>query len=162
MTFAERGTLPLENVEAYPRPPVLEQVPHTLRVELGTHVVAETSAGLRALETFHAPTYYFPANDVFADLIPVSGRTFCEWKGVAQYFDISLGGLQSSHAAWTYAKPSSTFSPLAGYIAFYAGRMTACYVGQVRVLPQPGDFYGGWITPNLQGKIKGAPGTRHW
>lgn len=151
-----------ENVEGYPRPPRLEPINDTLRVELRGGLVAETTRGFRALETYHAPTYYFPRGDVLAQLTPVTGNTFCEWKGVAQYFDVSINGHVASAAAWTYEKPSTAFKAIAGYVSFYAGKLDACYVGGVRVLPQPGDFYGGWVTPNLQGKIKGGPGTRHW
>lgn len=159
-----QGEFPLkpENVQSYPRPPRLEPVADRLRVELGDHVVAETYRGIRVLETHHAPTYYFPREDVSADLISLSNRTFCEWKGVARYFDVALLGQTAEGAAWSYGKPSSTFAPLAHYVAFYAGLMSACYVASVRVIPQPGDFYGGWVTPNLTGQIKGAPGTRHW
>ncbi|WP_422176417.1 DUF427 domain-containing protein [Aestuariivita sp.] len=151
-----------ENVQDYPRPPRLEPVQQRLRVLLGDGLVAETTRGLRALETHHAPTYYFPRADVLAQLIPIGGRSFCEWKGVAQYYDIALAGQTAARAAWSYDKPSSTFAPIAGYLAFYAGKMTACHVGDLRVIPQPGEFYGGWVTPNLTGRIKGAPGTRHW
>ncbi len=158
------GTFPLktENVEDYPRPPRLEPVTDVLRVELCGSVVAETNRGLRILETYHPPTYYFPRADVLATLTPISGSTFCEWKVAAQYFDVSVGQITAGGAAWTYETPSSEFAPLAGYVSFYAGKMSACFVGSVQVLQQPGDFYGGWITPNLEGRIKGAPGTRHW
>lgn len=162
MTQDTEHALPTENVQDYPRPPRLEPVPQTLRVLLGDTVVVQTSRALRVLETHHAPTYYFPPNDVDAELAPCSGRSFCEWKGVAAYFDVIAGGLRAERAAWSYASPSHAFSDLAGYLAFYSGRMTSCYVGDCRVMPQPGDFYGGWVTPNLTGQIKGAPGTRHW
>ncbi len=151
-----------ENVEDFPRPPRLETVAETLRIKLGGQLVAETTGALRVLETYHAPTYYLPPSDVAAQLVPVGGSTFCEWKGVARYFDVVVEGAVATSAAWTYEKPSSAFHPIAGYLAFYAGKMSACFVGDVRVIPQPGDFYGGWVTPNLTGKIKGAPGTRHW
>ena len=151
-----------ENVETYPRPPRLEPVSEVLRIELGGQLVAETDRAIRALETYHAPTYYFPRDDIAAQLVPVSGRTFCEWKGVAQYFDVVVEGAVAKHAAWTYEQPSSTFRSITGYLAFYAGQMSVCLVGDVQVIPQRGDFYGGWVTPNLTGKIKGAPGTRHW
>ncbi len=151
-----------ENVEDFPRPPRLEKVAETLRIELGGQLVAETTGALRVLETYHAPTYYLPQSDIAAQLVPVGGSTFCEWKGVARYFDVVVEGSVAKSAAWTYEKPSSTFHPIAGYLAFYAGKMSACFVGEVQVIPQPGDFYGGWVTPNLTGKIKGAPGTRHW
>ena len=151
-----------ENVQSYPRPPALEPVPQRLRVELAGQVVAETRAAFRALETHHAPTYYFPPADVFAQLSPANGRTFCEWKGVARYFDVRVEGAVAEAAAWSYDRPSSTFSRIRGYVAFYAGRMDACFVGTIRVSPQDGSFYGGWVTPNLTGQVKGAPGTLHW
>ena len=162
MTARKDSPLLSEDVQSYPRPPRLEEEQHRLRIELAGQLVADTTRGLRALETHHAPTYYFPVADVLADLTPSPGRTFCEWKGVAQYFDVSVDGRTAERAAWSYDAPSSTFAPIEGYLAFYAGLMDACYVGSVRVVPQPGDFYGGWVTPNLTGKIKGGPGTAHW
>ena len=151
-----------ENVETYPRPPRLEPVSEVLRIELAGKPVAETHRAMRVLETYHAPTYYLPREDIVADLIPASGRSYCEWKGVAAYFDVSVDGSVAKSAAWTYVKPSPSFQLIAGYLAFYAGKMSACFVGDAQVIPQPGDFYGGWVTSNLTGKIKGAPGTRHW
>lgn len=162
MTLHGDFSLPPENVQSYPRPPLLEPVDYILRVELGEHVVAETRRGLRMLETHHAPTYYFPCGDVAAELRPVSGRTFCEWKGVAQYADVAIAGQVAPRASWFYNKPSSRFARLTDHIAFYPALMSVCYVGSLRVVPQLGNFYGGWVTPNLTGTIKGAPGTRHW
>jgi uncharacterized protein (DUF427 family) len=154
--------LPTENVQDYPRPPALEPVLHPLRVLLDGQVVARTDAGFRVLETHHAPTYYFPRGDVLAELTPASGASYCEWKGAARYWDVTLGDRHVERGAWSYDAPTQGFVQMAGYVAFYAGLMDACFVGDVAVVPQPGDFYGGWTTPNLQGRIKGAPGTRHW
>jgi uncharacterized protein (DUF427 family) len=154
--------LPRENVQSYPRPPALEPVPQGIRVLLGGVLVAETSRALRALETHHAPTYYLPREDIQATLRPAQGTSFCEWKGVARYFDVISGGKTALRAAWAYDRPTARFAALAGYVAFYAGLMDEAWVGDLRVIPQPGDFYGGWVTPNLDGEIKGAPGTRHW
>ena len=154
--------LPRENVQSYPRPPRLGSVPQRILVRLGGAVVAETTRALRVLETHHAPTYYLPPDDVAATLRPAPGETFCEWKGAARYFDVVSGTATSPRAAWSYGRPAPSFAPLAGYIAFYAGLMDEAWVGDLKVLPQPGDFYGGWITSNLDGKIKGAPVTRHW
>lgn len=151
-----------ENVQSYPRPPALEPVLQGIRVLLGGILVAETSRALRALETHHAPTYYLPREDIHATLRPTQGTSFCEWKGVARYFDVISGGKTALHAAWAYHRPSARFAALADYVAFYAGLMDEAWVGDLRVIPQPGDFYGGWVTPNLDGQIKGAPGTRHW
>ncbi|MEO1240198.1 MAG: DUF427 domain-containing protein [Pseudomonadota bacterium] len=151
-----------ENVQDYPRPPALEPVRHRLRVLLNGKTVAETTRALRVLETHHAPTYYIPPEDVMAALIPSRGTTFCEWKGQAAYFDVRAGNKTAHRAAWSYPSPSASFSALVGHMSFYAGAMDACFVGEERVIPQPGDFYGGWVTANLQGRIKGTPGTEHW
>lgn len=151
-----------ENVQDYPRPPALEPVPQRIRIVLGGVTVADTTRALRVLETHHAPTYYLPPDDIRATLRPVPGSSFCEWKGAARYLDVIVGDAAALRAAWVYDRPTPRFAPLAGYLAFYAGRVDEAWVGDVRVLPQPGDFYGGWVTPNLQGRIKGAPGTRHW
>jgi hypothetical protein len=40
--------------------------------------------------------------------------------------------------------------------------MDACYLDDELVTPQEGDFYGGWITSEIAGPFKGAPGTRGW
>ena len=151
-----------ENVQSYPRPPVLEPVPQRIVIRLGGMLVAETTGALRVLETHHAPTYYVPPQDVRALLRPAVGSSICEWKGVARYFDVLAGTTTALRAAWAYVHPSPGLVPLAGYVAFYAGIMDEAWVGDLRVVPQPGDFYGGWVTPNLDGRIKGAPGTRHW
>lgn len=151
-----------ENVQTYPRPPALESVPHLLRVILDGEVVAETERGYRVLETHHAPTYYIPRDDVRAMLSPARGRSFCEWKGEAVYWDVTAGEVTIPRAAWSYPEPTSDFTSIADHLAFYATSMDACFVGEHRVLPQAGDFYGGWVTDNLRGRIKGAPGTEHW
>lgn len=151
-----------ENVQDYPRPPALEPVLHLVCVLFSGKTIAETSRAMRVLETHHAPTYYIPSEDILAELIPVRGTSFCEWKGRAAYFDVRVGGRTASRAAWSYIAPDKPFQALAGYVSFYAGAMDACFVGDERVIPQPGDFYGGWVTANLQGRIKGAPGTENW
>lgn len=154
--------LPRENVQSYPRPPRLEPVPQRIVVRLGGAVAAESSRALRILETHHAPTYYLPREDVAAALTAVPGSSFCEWKGTARYFDVTAGGVTVRRAAWGYDRPTPGFAAIAGHVAFYAGQMDEAWVGDTRVIPQPGDFYGGWVTPNLEGRIKGAPGTQHW
>ncbi|MEM6759888.1 MAG: DUF427 domain-containing protein [Pseudomonadota bacterium] len=160
--MAQMQTLPVENVQHYPRPPALEAVPQRITVVLNTVVIVDTCAALRVLETHHAPTYYIPPSDITGQLIPAEGRSYCEWKGMARYFDVVADGHVAARAAWSYDDPSTRFAKLAGYVAFYANNMDACTVGGETVQPQPGDFYGGWQTSNLTGIVKGGPGTRHW
>ncbi|WP_439546138.1 DUF427 domain-containing protein [Sandarakinorhabdus sp.] len=151
-----------ENVQNYPRPPALAQVAQRIVIRHGGVLVADTVAALRVLETHHAPSYYLPLGDVLAGLRPAAGSSFCEWKGRARYFDLIAGAAVVPRAAWCYDQPTARFAALAGHIAFYAGLIDEAWVGDMRVVPQPGDFYGGWVTPNLVGRIKGAPGTNHW
>ncbi|MCJ2032835.1 DUF427 domain-containing protein [Methylobacterium sp. J-068] len=152
-----------ESVWAYPRPPALESVAARLRVVLGGRTIADTRAGLRVLETSHPPTYYFPPGDVAAGVLgPARRAGICEWKGRAVLHDVAAGDRRAEGAAWAYPDPTPDFSDLAGYVAFYAGPMEACFVGDARVTPQPGGFYGGWITPGLVGPFKGGPGSMGW
>ncbi|MEM6676997.1 MAG: DUF427 domain-containing protein [Pseudomonadota bacterium] len=151
-----------ESVWDYPRPPRLERVAETLRVELGGAIVAETRAGFRVLETSHPPTYYLPPGDVVATLTPAHGQSICEWKGAAQYFDVTAGKRTARRAAWAYPRPTPAFTEIAGYLAFYPAAFDACYVAGEKVLAQEGDFYGGWRTSNLRGPFKGGPGTMGW
>jgi uncharacterized protein (DUF427 family) len=152
-----------ESVWDYPRPPRLVAASARLVVVLGGATVADTTRGYRVLETSHPPNYYFPPDDV-ADgaLVRADHASFCEWKGRAHYFAVLGGDRVEADAAWAYDHPSDAFAAIAGYVAFYAGRMDACYVDGERVLPQPGSFYGGWITANVVGPFKGEPGSRGW
>jgi len=152
-----------ESVWEYPRPPRLEPVADRLTVTFGGVVVADTTAGFRVLETSQAPAYYFPPDDVEAGCLRASrSRTWCEWKGAASYVDVVVGDLTVTDAAWTYPTPTPAFAPIAGFLAFYAQKADRCTVGDDVVLPNDGDFYGGWITSRVVGPFKGAPGTRGW
>ena len=134
-----------------------------LRVEALGEVLAETRHALRVLETFHPPTYYLPPESLRQALLqPCPGASFCEWKGVARYFDVVRNpGAEHEQrlrrAVWTYPDPSAAFRPLAGWFAVYPALMDGCWVDGERVRPQPGGFYGGWITANLEGPFKGDP-----
>lgn len=154
--------MPVENVQSYPRPPVVEAVPQRICVFLADTLIVDSTRAYRVLETHHPPTYYIPPDDVTCELLPAAGRSFCEWKGFARYFDVRVGSLTSKRAAWCYDEPSHTFSAIRHHLAFYADKMDRCLVGEMTVDAQAGNFYGGWITANLQGMPKGAPGTEHW
>ncbi len=96
-------------------------------------------------------------------LRPSDGRgTVCEWKGSATCFDLVVGDRVSRRAAWTYEQPLPGYEALAGRIAFYAGRVDAATVDGETVRPQPGGFYGGWVTDDVVGPFKGEPGTEGW
>ena len=150
-------------VADFPRPPALEQVPEPVRVVLGGVEIAATTAAWRILETYHPPTYYLPWDAFLPGALTPSARTsFCEWKGVARYVGLTGGGRTAPDAGWTYPDPSPAYAALRNHVALYAGRVDACFVGGEQVLPQPGGFYGGWITAAFEGPFKGGPGTQFW
>lgn len=153
-------TLKIENVQDYPRPPELRSVPHRFRIEFGGQAILETDQAPQVLETHHAPTYYIPPHDIDAVLTEAIGKSFCEWKGVATYWDVQCGTAKATKAAWSYAAPTPSFEPIKDYLTSYAERMNAYFVGLHSVISQPGGFYGGWITENLSVRIKGALGTK--
>jgi uncharacterized protein (DUF427 family) len=163
MTSLAANRRPEESVWDYPRPPRIEPLDRHVRVELGGEVIAESDRAVRVLETAGAPTIYLPQEDVRAEVLrPAKGTTECEWKGTASYFDAISGGKIRPRAAWTYRDPKPGYEQLRDWIAFYAGRVDAAYLGDERVTPQPGDFYGGWITAEIEGPFKGEPGSEGW
>ena len=118
--------------------------------------------------------YYLPKSCLLLPLTPTRKSTFCEYKGRATYYSISLPDeeTQVSDSSWTpkfevvkdriwsYENPTKEYMQLKGYVSFYAGPWE-CYVDGEEVKPQPGDFYGGWMTEELEGIIKGDAATRH-
>ena len=157
------GKTVTESVWDYPRPPRVEPVSSHVTVTHRGVTLVSSDSSVRVLETSHPPTYYLPVNH-FAEgvLVPIGGNTFCEFKGMASYFHLVVDGQRIERAAWTYENPSPGFESLAGTVALYASRVDECRVGDEVVIPQEGDFYGGWITRNIVGPFKGAPGTRGW
>jgi uncharacterized protein (DUF427 family) len=158
-----------ESVWDYPRPPRVEDVDKKVKVVFGGVTLAYTTRAKRVLETSHPPVYYIPQQDIQMEFLRGSGHTsFCEWKGRAGYYDIAtkdeITGEEKSEkgAAWYYPDPVREFEGLKDHVAFYPNRMDACWVGGQKVEAQEGDFYGGWITPDIVGPFKGAPGTWGW
>jgi uncharacterized protein (DUF427 family) len=152
-----------ESVWDYPRPPRLEDTKDRVRVVAGGITVADSAQAKRVLETSHPPVYYIPPQDVKREhLQEASHRSWCEWKGEARYYALTVPGKIIEQAAWCYPSPSDNFASIAGYFAFYPSKVDACYVGDELVKPQPGDFYGGWITSRIVGPFKGPPGTFGW
>lgn len=152
-----------ESVWDYPRPALAQPCASALRIVHRGVMIAETCRAVRTLETSHPPTYYFPPDDVDLTLLRVaSGGSFCEWKGQARYLDVVVDGERLAAAAWSYPDPTPDFFSLRDHIAFYATPFDICTVDGEAVTPQPGGFYGGWITSALAGPFKGIPGSRFW
>ena len=152
-----------ESVWDYPRPPRLEAVPQHVRVVFNDVVMADTNQALRILETSHPPVYYLPPEDVRMEYLKQNRhQSFCEFKGMAGYYDLEIEGQRVANAAWFYPNPVPQYAALRDYLAFYPSKMDACYVGNALVRAQEGDFYGGWITDKIVGPFKGGAGTWGW
>lgn len=152
-----------ESVWDYPRPPRLELCPKPIRILCNGVAIAKTTGAYRVLETSHPPVYYLPPADIVQQyLTPAPGKSFCEWKGIAHYYTVTVGDKTLPKVAWYYPDPTPAFAEIKNYVAFYAAPMDACYVDEELVIPQPGGFYGGWITPDIVGPFKGEPGSFGW
>lgn len=152
-----------ESVWDYPRPPKLEKVKKTIEIFFNDTLIAHTTNAYRVLETSHPPVYYLPLDDIKKEYLQNSERTtYCEWKGAGSYYHVFVNGKTAADAAWYYDKPKAGFEAIKGYPAFYAQSMDKCFINGVEVEPQPGGFYGGWITPEIVGPFKGEEGTWGW
>ncbi|BDI34293.1 hypothetical protein CCAX7_63440 [Capsulimonas corticalis] len=145
-----------ESVWDYPRPPRIEQSEKHLEIMFGGMLIVDTRHAWRILETSHPPVYYIPQDDIRMDfLTPAKLQTFCEWKGMASYWNLTVSVKTSGHAAWSYPNPVDAYLALKDHLAFYPGKMDECRVNGEVVMAQSGDFYGGWITHDIVGPFKG-------
>ncbi len=152
-----------ESVWSYPRPAVAEPCASRIVIEHRGSTVADTRSAVRTLETSHPPSYYIPPADIAPGVLRrASGTSICEWKGSAIYWDVVVGDLVLPRVGWSYPDPTPAFALLRDHVAFYAGPFDLCTVDGERVTPQPGGFYGGWITSRVVGPFKGGPGTMGW
>jgi uncharacterized protein (DUF427 family) len=152
-----------ESVWDYPRPPALENSSRHIEVRFNGVTIADTRRAKRILETSHPPVYYIPPADIRMEFLHENPRaTWCEWKGLARYYDLEVNGRRADLAAWYYPLPTRIYEPMMTYVAFYPHLMEACLVDGERVVPQDGDFYGGWVTREIVGPFKGGEGTMGW
>jgi uncharacterized protein (DUF427 family) len=152
-----------ESVRDYPRPPRVEKCEKRIQVVFNDLVIADTTHANRVLETNHPPVYYIPPGDLQIEYLHLSDKkSFCEWKGIASYYTIIVRERLAKDAAWYYPDPTPAFLAIKHYVAFYPQLMDACYVDGELVQPQPGVFYGGWITKDIIGPFKGKLGSENW
>jgi uncharacterized protein (DUF427 family) len=152
-----------ESVWDYPRPPRLAPDARHVVVRMGACILADTHRAVRVLETASPPTFYLPPEDIDQTLLVAEpGVSLCEWKGAANYWTVVLpDGQRMEAVGWSYPRPKPAFAAIAGWLSFYPARLD-CEVDGERVRPQPGGFYGGWLTDEIVGPVKGDPGTGHW
>ena len=151
------------SVWSFPRPAIAEPCDARVVIEHRGVIVADTRAAVRTLETSHPPSYYIPRGDIADGVLRrAEGRSLCEWKGQAVYWDIVTGGIVIPRVGWGYPDPTPAFAAIRDHVAFYAEPFDRCSVDGETAVPQPGGFYGGWITSDLAGPFKGVQGSRFW
>ena len=116
-----------------------------IKVEFGGHVIAETTGAPVPERAIHRTTTSRPATSCRAPWDALTTAPSASGRG-GPTTSTSTPGTGRGGRAWGYDNPTASFEAIAGYVAFYAGRMDACWVGDELVVPQPGGFYGGWIT----------------
>lgn len=105
----------------------LEPTPKRVRVVLGGETIADSRRAMLLHEQGHQPLYYFPPEDVVADVLEPSDRhTRCPRKGEASYYSVRVGSSVVEAGAWYYPEVLAGAPPgLAGLIAFYWDRLDA-------------------------------------
>ncbi|MFK7849026.1 MAG: DUF427 domain-containing protein [Rhodothermales bacterium] len=160
-SFAKEPAPGQESVWDYPRPPELVNDSRLVEVRLGETLIARTHQAYRVLETASPPTFYLPEEDVILSLLmPVDGQSNCEWKGAARYWVLKKAP-ELGPIGWDYPSPNPAFGSIRNALSFYPDKVD-CFVDGEHVRPQPGQFYGGWVTDEIVGPVKGEPGTGHW
>lgn len=99
--------------------------------------IADSANAIVLQETRHAPTYYFPRDDVRMDLLQASNHlTHCPFKGNASYWSLEVGDKKAENLVWSYEEPFPEVEKIAGYLGFYWEKMDAWYEDDVQVFEQ--------------------------
>ncbi len=94
------------------------------QVHSGDELLADSTATLIVDESGYAPAVYFPRADVRVEQLAGSdSKTTCPFKGEAAYWRLASTG-DSRDIAWSYPDTYDEVTDIAGFIAFYADRVT--------------------------------------
>lgn len=121
----------------------LDPTPKRIRVTVAGETIADSRRAMLLHESGHQPIYYFPPQDVRADVLEPSDRhTHCPKKGEASYHTIRIGEHLVNAGAWYYPDPLPHAPPiLKDLIAFYWERMDGWFEEDEQVFGHPRDPY---------------------
>jgi uncharacterized protein (DUF427 family) len=121
----------------------LDPSPKRIRVEVGGEVIADSRRAMMLHESGHQPIYYFPPEDVRADVLePTDRHTHCPKKGDASYYTIRAGDEVVENGAWYYPEPlPGAPEELKDAIAFYFKRMGRWFEEGEEIFVHPRDPY---------------------
>lgn len=139
------------NIDRQSQIPRVEKTDARIKVIFNDTVLAETDTPVLVLEFGLPPVYYIPKEDVKMEYLRLTDRqTHCSWKGDANYFDISVDNKTARNAAWIYPDPKKRFQTGRDHLAFYPGKLDACYVNGKKVVHPEKATFTGWITEEEQ------------
>jgi uncharacterized protein (DUF427 family) len=110
-----------------------------VRAYLGGEAVADTASPVLVWEVPYYPTYYFPAADVRAELVPDGGVVHSPSRGDARTFTVRAGGKEAPRAALRYE--DSPIEELRGLIRLDWQAMDAWFEEDEEVFTHPRDPY---------------------
>ncbi len=119
-----------------------DPVPHRVRAIFAGETVVDSTNVKMLHETGHLPVYYFPEEDLRADLLePSEHSTHCPVKGDATYRSIRVGGRVAENAVWAYPEPIESAPFLAGHVALYWDAADEWFVEDEQAFGHPRDPY---------------------
>jgi uncharacterized protein (DUF427 family) len=120
----------------------LEPTPKRIRVVIDGETIADSTRAMILHESGLQPIYYFPPEDVRADVLePSDKRTHCPKKGDASYYTVVVGEHVVRSAAWYYPEPLPDAPPIRDLIAFYWDKVDRWLEEDEEVFVHPRDPY---------------------
>lgn len=87
-------------------------------------VLGESSNALELIEGDYPPVIYFPRGDISMAFFDKSDTaSTCPYKGTATYYNLEAKSGTFADAAWSYETPKDGVSEIAGYMAFFGGKV---------------------------------------
>lgn len=121
----------------------MEESPRRVRAVFNGETVVDSRRAKLMHEQGLLPIYYFPEEDLRADLLePTDHTTHCPYKGDASYRSVRVGDRTAENAVWHYPAPMQGAPPLlAGHAAMYFRSMDHWYEEDEEIFVHPRDPY---------------------
>lgn len=127
--------------------------PRNVRIVFGGETIADSKRMKLLREDGILPVYYFPKEDVRADLmVPSDRKTRCPYKGEASYWSLKAGSRTADNAVWGYVNPLPEAKALKDHLAFEWNKLDAWYEEDEQIFVHPRDPFK---------RVDTLPGKRH-
>ena len=95
-------------------------------VTVAGRIIADSKNALTLKEASYPSVQYIPRTDVDMSLLARSDhKTYCPYKGDANYYSIPTGGERAGNAVWTYEDAYPAVAAIKDHLAFYPDRVDA-------------------------------------